>query len=109
MNYEHSEGYLETPESENAIFDIPVCDIFEPKLRNDQLCYETDLEQLKVKSNEDLMKQMQIGLVLILDYNEDRQMYFMTNNSQGETVEKKKKIFNFHDDNPAFTYFDTIS
>ena len=55
------------------------------------------------------MKQMQIGLVLILDYNEDRQMYFMTNNSQGETVEKKKKIFNFHDDNPAFTYFDTIS
>ena len=28
-------------------FDNPVCDSFEAKIRNDQLCYEVDLEMFK--------------------------------------------------------------
>ena len=30
-------------------FDDPVCDSFEAKIRNDQLCYEVDLEKYKDK------------------------------------------------------------
>ena len=26
-------------------FDVPVCDSFEAKIRNDQLCYEVDLQK----------------------------------------------------------------
>ena len=52
-------------------FDDPVCDSFEAKIRNDQLCYEVDLEKLKDKKR--IKEQLKSGLVLILDYNLERQ------------------------------------
>ena len=56
-------------------FDIPVCNIFKPKLQYDQLCYEIDLEQLKNTEDTNIREiQRGIGLILVLDYNEDRQI-----------------------------------
>ncbi len=52
-------------------FHDPVCDSFEAKIRNDQLCYEVDLE--KYKDKQKIKEQLKSGLVLILDYNLERQ------------------------------------
>ena len=75
-------------------FDMPVCNIFKPKRQYDQLCYETDLQELKHNNNEVLMKQLEIGLTLILDYNEERQMNL---------------AFDNNDDNSVSLYLNTIS
>ena len=61
--------------------DIPVCNIFKPKNHFDQLCYETDLQELKDNDKDTLLKQFEIGLTLILDYNEERQMDINDDNS----------------------------
>ena len=52
-------------------FNDPVCNSFEAKIRNDQLCYEVDLEKYKDENN--IKEQLESGLVLILDYNLERQ------------------------------------
>ena len=52
-------------------FNNPVCDSFEARIRNDQLCYEVDLEKYKDENN--IKEQLESGLVLILDYNLERQ------------------------------------
>ena len=53
-------------------FDVTVCNIFEAKVHNDQLCYEVDLDSYKDRLN--IEKQLKNGLFLVLDYNEDRQL-----------------------------------
>ena len=55
-------------------YDDYICSSFDPVVRNDQLCYEVDLEKYKDKDN--IEKQLDSGLVLILDYNEDRQIIY---------------------------------
>ena len=51
-------------------FEIPVCNILRPTNFFDQLCYETNLQDLKASP-----KQLEMGLTLVLDYNEERQYY----------------------------------
>ena len=70
-------------------FDVPVCNIFEAKVQNDQLCYEVDLELLK--DSENIREQLRGGLYLVLDYNEDMQF-------ETENFEKANK-------NEALRYF----
>ena len=54
------------------MFDQPVCNSFEAKILNDQVCYEIDLQRF---SNKDIIdKELKLGLSFILDYNEDRQV-----------------------------------
>ena len=82
-------------------FDNPVCDSFEAKIRNDQLCYEVDLE--KFKDQKRIKEQLKSGLVLVLDYNLERQL---------ETY-NPKKIIKFesedNDEKDVHIYLDTIS
>lgn len=92
---------------EHEGFEIPVCDMFEQKLHNDQLCYETDLEKFKDRNN--IFKQLEIGLVLILDYNEDRQMDIAWRKKEKHSEDKKGKFFNHNGDNEAHIYFDSLS
>ena len=54
-----------------AEFSVPVCNIFEAKVHNEQLCYEVDLELLN--DDDDMNHQLKDGLLLILDFNEDIQ------------------------------------
>ena len=51
-----------------------MCDNFKPKHYFDQLCYETNLQELKDSKN--LRNQLEFGLTLVLDYNEERQMNY---------------------------------
>ena len=51
-------------------FSLPVCNSFKAVVHKDQLCYQVELERFRKKEN--LKEQLLNGLVLILDYNEDR-------------------------------------
>ena len=67
-------------------FDIPVCSSFQAKIKDDQLCYELDLQKLKNITN--IEYQLQSGLFLALDYNEDRQL-IMKNQIMKNSEEKR--------------------
>ena len=75
----------------NEIFssDDRVCNCFQGKILNDQLCYEVDLEKFKSKDN--LEKDLKSGLSFVMDYNEDRQVDF-NNDIVEESNEKKNAI-----------------
>ena len=79
-------------------FNDHVCDGFEAKIRNDQLCYEVDLEKYKDEIN--IKEQLESGLVLILDYNLERQ-----------SVTYNPEILHGvgSDENNGHIYLDTIS
>ena len=87
-------------------FHFPICKIFVSKVLNNQLCYETDLGNLQDGS----MEQFKMGLVLILDLNENRQFIL--------DYEKRKEKYTHNTKNllkrkPSYhlitIYFDTYS
>ena len=69
-------------------FDKPVCNSFEAVVRDDQLCYEVDLERYKDKFN--IKSQLERGLAFVMDYNEDRQVFFKDGSKSNE---KHARIF----------------
>ena len=79
-------------------FNDPICDSFEAKIRNDQLCYEIDLE--KYKDENKIHEQLMSGLVLLLDYNLERQ-------SEAYNLQKVQKYISGETD--FHIYLDTIS
>ena len=72
-------------------FHDPVCDSFEAKIRNEQLCYEVDLD--KFKDMDKIKEQLESGLVLILDYNIDRQSKMYNPNKSSDIVNGVHHIF----------------
>ena len=54
-------------------FNVPVCNSFVPKIFHDQICYQIDLE--RYRDNINIETQIRKGLVFIMDYNEDRQVF----------------------------------
>ena len=83
-------------------FPIPVCDIFKPKLYFDQLCYETNLQELKDSSK--IRTQLKLGLALAIDYNEERQHEIKISSKKDSHVKK-----NDADGNSFSMFVDTIS
>lgn len=77
-------------------FHEPVCSSFAKKMHHDQICYEVDLDKYKDKKK--IKKQLKYGLVLILDYNEDRQMYDTKKLKEDENyfTPKTKNTVNIH-------------
>ena len=55
-------------------FDVPVCNSFEEKILNDQLCYEVDLK--KFSNPDNIENELKVGFYFLMDYNEDRQVTF---------------------------------
>ena len=53
-------------------FHVPVCNSFQAKILNDQLCYEVDPNKYKKGLSKEELKQ---GLKLYIDTNNDRQTY----------------------------------
>ena len=68
-------------------FDVPVCNSFKEKILNDQLCYEVDPNLFIDRTN--TLKYLKLGLVLVLDYNEDRQT---TEFLQEESMQPDKSL-----------------
>ena len=52
-------------------FDFPVCNSFRPTVLGSQLCYVVDV---KAYYKEPSHLELKTGLILVLDYNEDRQI-----------------------------------
>ena len=86
-------------------FSVPVCNSFEPKILNDQLCYEVDLNRVSNKSN--VAKELELGFYFIMDYNEDRQVNIHPIDEEDRSgigahfLESDKNQY-------AFIYLDTI-
>ena len=83
-------------------FEIPVCNIFRPRIYLDQLCYETNLQD--IKDSQKIGKQLKIGLTLILDYNEERQYYDFMKTTDLQTMNAL-----YPQNNDVSIYLDTIS
>ena len=87
------------------LFDVPVCNSFQAKTLNDQLCYEVDLNNFSDKNN--IYTELRLGFNFLMDYNEDRQVaVHKTNKSEkfGLANSFVKSDQNQH----AFIYLDTI-
>ena len=88
-------------------FDVPVCNSFQAKVLNDQLCYEVDLNKYVKKDNID--KAFKFGFAMILDYNEDRQVTFDEDTNRYEDGFGLVKTMSASEDHKhAFVYLDTI-
>ena len=88
-------------------FDDPVCNSFEARILNNQLCYEVDLNRFSNKSN--IAKELESGFYFLMDYNEDRQV-----NIQSALSRKEEKsgistnLLQSDKNGHAFIYLDTI-
>ena len=85
-------------------FQYPVCNSFKPRIMNDELCYEVDLN--KYKDSDDMEQKLKVGLVFFMDYNEDRQVLL------NESMNKEESFVDVMEGNHgrnALIYLDTIS
>ena len=87
-------------------FEEPVCNSFQEKILNDQLCYEVDLDKFSNKSNID--KELKLGFSFIMDYNEDRQVIVHEDVSTKKKSGLTAKIVESNQDRHALMYFNTI-
>ena len=85
-------------------FDIPVCNIFKPRNYVDQLCYETNLQNLKDSNIQKIEKQLVLGLTLVLDYNEERQSYILNPKKESQGMNAV-----YQNDEDVSIFMDTIS
>ena len=84
-------------------FEVPVCNIFAAKNWNDQVCYELDLNLLK--DEVDIYHQLKDGILLILDFNEERQ--FKKDKNSGK-VEKIRNYVYEDEDNSVQIHLNSI-
>ena len=89
-------------------FGVPVCNSFQAKILNDQLCYEVDLKKLSNIRN--IEKELGLGFNFLMDYNEDRQITFH-NSKAGEQINEIGLANSFLDsttNQDAFIYLNTV-
>ena len=88
-------------------FDVPVCNSFQAKILNDQLCYEVDLNRFSNESNR--AKELELGFYFFMDYNEDRQV--TRQSTLAEEVERSgigANLLESDKNQHAFIYLNTI-
>ena len=86
-------------------FVVPVCNSFEAKMINDQVCYEVDLNKFSDKNN--IEKELKLGFNFLMDYNEDRQVTSDKNISRQE-LGLANNVAALDENQHAFVYLDTI-
>ena len=87
-------------------FDVPVCNSFKEKIVDDQLCYEMDPNLYINKDINENAKQF--DLVLVIDYNEDRQLYLDEETIEASEVQTKNPFREENSKNDDFLYLETI-
>ena len=88
-------------------FNVPVCNSFQAKILDDQLCYEVDLNRFSNKSN--IENELKIGFSFLLDYNEDKQMtFYQSNFSSSNKFSLGKSVLQSDEIPHAFIYLDTV-
>ena len=86
-------------------FDVPVCNSFQAKRLNDQLCYEVDLNRF---ANNNIEKDLDLGFVFVMDYNEDRQVTFKEEKQVKDSFTLVNRIDKSDENQQAFIYLNTI-
>ena len=91
-------------------FDIPVCNSFTERVLNDQLCYEVDPNNFIQRKN--ILEGFKTGITLVLDYNEDREVSYGTQNDDGMQGDEEEDIMDIlvqtDSKQEALTYLNTI-
>ena len=87
-------------------FHIPVCNSFQAKVLNDQLCYEVDLNRFTNRDNKE--NELKLGFAFIMDYNEDRQVTFDQDFKEEDEDGLVNRIAKSDDDKHASIFLDTI-
>ena len=95
-------------------FNVPVCNSFQSRIKNNQLCYQVDLNKMSNKIQDDMKKKMDLGFAFIMDYNEDRQVSSnrtaVTKNRSSNLVSERGLVSRKHVDSTynAYIYLDTM-
>ena len=84
----------------------PVCNSFQAKILNDQLCYEIDLSRSSNKSN--IEREIELGFYFIMDYNEDRQFFRDSKFTKNRDLSMAKNIIELDRSQHATIYLNTI-
>ena len=71
-------------------FDIPVCNSFTEGVLNNQLCYKVDPNNFMQRKN--IVEGFKAGITLVLDYNEDREVSYGTQNGDGIKEDEEEDI-----------------
>ena len=83
-----------------------VCNSFQAKVQNNQLCYEVDLNKYSDKNNID--RELTLGFVFIMDYNEDRQVTLKKKSRNKKSIGLTNKFIESDRDKHATIYLETI-
>ena len=86
-------------------FNHPVCNSFQAKIMNDQLCFEVDLD--KYSDNNNVENELELGFNFLMDYNEDRQVT-INHNVSNKNIGLAKSVASSDHNQHAFVYLDTI-
>ena len=84
-------------------FKVPVCNVFQAKIINGQLCYEVDLNKFSYEKE----KEVELGLNFLMDYNEDRQVTFDRKIKVSE-LDLTNSLVESNQDQHAFIYLNTV-
>ena len=87
-------------------FDVPVCNSFQAKMLNDQICYEVDLNRYSNRNN--IEDELDLGFYFIMDYNEDRQVTINEQHTDKEELSMAKDILRVDRSLHSFIYLNTI-
>ena len=86
-------------------FDVPVCNSFQAKIMNDQICYEFDI--YAYFDSNFIAKDLDLGFSFLMDYSEDRQVLF-EQKSKGQQYGLTKSIVETDESQHASIYLDTV-
>ena len=67
---------------QNGHFNVTICNSFQAKIINNQLCYEVDLNNFSKIDN--IEQEIKAGFIFFMDYNEDRQTFDSDNRIAGD-------------------------
>ena len=84
-----------------------MCNSFKAKVLNDQLCYEVDLDQFKTQTSY-LKRNLELGLVFFMDYNEDRQLVIENDDNVDIMESWVESVDRSNDHRKCSIYLDTI-
>ena len=87
-------------------FKVPVCNSFQEVILNNQLCYEVDLNRFS--NLENIERELKIGFIFMMDYNEDRQITFGQDDKTVDPSSYSSKFVEYSDTGHAVIYLDTI-
>ena len=87
-------------------FNVPVCNSFQAKILNDQLCYEVDLNRFADKGN--VQNELKLGFTFLMDFNEDRQANFDRYENEWKQFGLTSNVIEADQDQQAYFYLNTV-